>query len=57
MTDAPGGWINNLKFYQADDRSNDTEWTFETTGGDSWMPLARLKSKLEEYKDVQEADA
>ena len=47
MTDAPGGWINNLKFYQADDRSNDTEWTFETTGGDSWMPLARLKSNAD----------
>lgn len=38
------GWVNNLKYYQADDRSNDTEWTFETTGGDSWMPLGRLKN-------------
>ena len=37
------GWVNHLKYYQADDRSNDTEWTFETTGGDSWMPLGRLK--------------
>lgn len=44
MTDAPTVWINNLKFYQADDKSNETEWTFETTGGDSWMPLARLES-------------
>lgn len=36
------GWVNNLNYYQADDRSNETEWTFETTGGDSWMPLCRL---------------
>ncbi|MBO6161347.1 MAG: discoidin domain-containing protein, partial [Bacteroidales bacterium] len=43
MTDAPGGWINHLKFYQAEDRTNETEWTYETTGGDSWMPLARLE--------------
>ncbi|MBQ9819904.1 MAG: discoidin domain-containing protein, partial [Bacteroidales bacterium] len=43
MTDAPSGWVNNLKFYQADDKTNDTEWTYETTGGDSWMPLARLE--------------
>lgn len=38
------GWVNHLNYFQADDRSNDTEWTFETTGGDSWMPLCRLKN-------------
>ena len=37
------GWLNNVKAYQADDRSNDTEWTFETTGGDSWLPLLPLE--------------
>lgn len=38
------GWVNNLDWFQADDRSNDTEWTYVTTGGDSWMPLGRLKN-------------
>lgn len=43
MPDAPSGWINNLTFEQPDDRTNDTEWLFQTTGGDSWMPLKRLQ--------------
>lgn len=38
-------WVNHLKYYQADDRTNDTEWTYETTGGDSWMPLDRLQKQ------------
>lgn len=42
MTDAPNSWINNLTFVQPDDRSNDTEWLFLTTGSDPWMPLKRL---------------
>ena len=37
------GWINNVKAYQTDDRSNDTEWTYDTTGGDSWLPLVDLQ--------------
>ena len=39
------GWVNHLNWYQAEDRTNDTEWTFETTGGDSWMPLDRLQKQ------------
>ena len=36
------GWYNNVTCTQSNE-DNPSEWTYETTGGDSWVPLAPLE--------------
>lgn len=38
------GWYNNVKVTQSNPEADPSEWTYETTGGDSWLPLARLEN-------------
>lgn len=37
------GWYNHVDVKQSNE-DNPSEWTYETTGGDSWVPLAPLQN-------------
>jgi len=36
------GWYNHVTCTQSNPENDPSEWTYETTGGDSWVPLAPL---------------
>lgn len=38
---------NQLKYYQPEDASNETEWVYESLGGDPFVPLVPLKADAE----------
>ena len=38
------GWYNNVKVTHSNPEEDPSEYTYETTGGDSWLPLAPLEN-------------